>query len=88
MRKFRSLRPEIFNVGPWGFHTNMENKVQSILHVAKTGTAQKIDEQYIDGYTAKLLVTTMHNLSPKNRKKFCNESINEMVAIAYKLVTR
>ena len=88
MRKFRTVRPEIFNVGPWGFHTNMENKVKSILQVAKTGKAQKVDEHYIDGYTAKLLVTVMHQLSPENRKKFCNESVNKMVAIAYQLVTR
>jgi hypothetical protein len=88
MRKFRTVRPEIFNVGPWGFHTNMENKVKSILQAAKTGKAQKVDEQYVDAYTAKLLVTVMHQLSPENRKKFCNESLDKMVAIAYQLVTR
>jgi hypothetical protein len=91
MRRFRMIHPEmfeIFNVGPWGFHTNMEGKIKSILQVAKTGKAQKIDEHYVDGYTAKLLVTVMHQLSPENRKKFCNESVNKMVAIAYQLVTR
>jgi hypothetical protein len=91
MRRFRMVHPEmfeIFNVGPWGFHTNMEGKIKSIINVAKTGKAQKIDEQYIDGYTAKLLVTVMHKLSPENRKKFCNESISKMVATAYQLVTR
>ena len=91
MRRFRVVHPEmfeVFNVGPWGFHTNMEGKIKSILNVAKTGKAQKVDEQYIDGYTARLLITTMHKLSPENRNKFCNESINKMVAIAYKLVTQ
>jgi hypothetical protein len=88
MRKFRTVRPEIFNVGPWGFHTNMEGKVQSILSVAKTGKPAKIDETYVDQYTAKLLITVAHNLSPKNKKEFYNESINKMVEIAYKLVTR
>ncbi len=88
MRKFRTVRPEIFNVGPWGFHTNMENKIQSILKAAKTGTPQKIEETYVDQYTAKLLVTVAHNLSLQNRKKFYNESIDKMVELAYKLVTR
>jgi hypothetical protein len=92
MRKFREIHPEIFtevfNVGPWGFHTNMENKVQSILNVVKTGTPAKIDETYVDQYTAKLLITVAHNLSPQNRNKFYNESINKMVELAYQLVTR
>lgn len=92
MRRFRVIHPEmfeVFNVGPWGFHTNMENnKIKAILHTAKTGEAQKIDEQYIDGFTAKLLVTVAHCLSPENRKKFYNESIGDMVTLAYKLVTR
>ena len=91
MRKFREIHPEIFteifNVGPWGFHTNMESKMEQILTVAKTGIPQKIDEQYIDGYNAKLLVTVMHNLSPENKQKFVNESIDKMIAVAYKMVT-
>jgi hypothetical protein len=88
MRKFRTVRPEIFNVGPWGFHTNMEtSKEEQILHIAKTGKPGKIDERYIDGYTAKLLVTVMHKLTTENRKKFVNESIDKMVAVAYKMVT-
>jgi len=88
MRKFRTLRPEIFNVGPWGFHTNMEGKVESLLNTAKTGQPAKIEETYIDQYTAKLLITVAHNLSPENRKKFYKESINKMVELAYQLVTR
>lgn len=91
MRKFREVHPEIFtevfNVGPWGFHTNMESKMEQILTVAKTGIPQKIDEQYIDGYNAKLLITVMHKLSPENKQKFVNESIDKMIAVAYKMVT-
>lgn len=91
MRQFRNIRPEmfeIFNVGPWGFHTNMEGKIKSIIKVAKSGKAGKIDETYVDGFTAKLLVTVMHKLSTENRKKFLSESVDNMVAIAYKIVTR
>lgn len=92
MRKFRYVHPEMFgegfNVGPWGFHTNMEeSKLSKILHTAKTGEPTKIDETYVDGFTAKLLVTVIHNLSPDNRQKFVNESIDKMVSVAYKMVT-
>ena len=96
MRKFRYIRPEmfteVFNVGPWGFHTNMEentsNKMDVILNVAKTNKPQVIDEQYIDGYTAKLLVTVISKLTPENKQKFIGESVDKMVAIAYKMVTK
>jgi len=66
----------------------MEGKIQSILKAAKTGTPQKIEETYVDQYTAKLLITVAHNLSLKNRKEFYNESIDKMVELAYKLVTK
>ena len=88
MRKFRTVRPEIFNMGSQKTQPTMEEKVQSILNVVKTGNPEKIDEQYVDPFTAKLLITVMHKLSPENRQKFCNESIDKMVAVAYKLVTR
>lgn len=91
MRKFKEKYPEIFteifNVGPWGFHTNMESRMEQILTVAKTGIPQKIDERYIDGFTAKLLITVVHKLSPENKEKFMSESADKMVAVAYKMVT-
>lgn len=88
MRKFRTIHPEIFNVGPWGFHTNMENKIEKLISIAKTGTPQKIDEQYVDSYSAKLLITVLHKLSLENKKKFVNESIDKMIAVAYKIIIR
>jgi hypothetical protein len=88
MRKFRTARPEIFNGGSQKSHTTVEEKVHSILNVVKTGNPKKIDEKYVDPFTAKLLITVIHKLSPENRQKFCNESINKMVAVAYKLVIR
>lgn len=88
MRKFRTVRPEIFNVGPWGVHTNMENnKAKQILKIANTGNTGKVDETYIDKYNARLLVTVMHKLTPENRQKFLGESIDTMIAVAYKMVT-
>lgn len=89
MRKFRTVRPEIFNVGAFGFHTNMENtKVEQILQIAKTGTVGKVDETYLDKFNARLLVTVMHKLNAENRQKFLNESVDKMIAVAYKIVTK
>jgi hypothetical protein len=87
MRKFRYVIPEIFNVGPWGFHTNMENKLESLRSVAESGIPARIDERYVDQFTAKLLVLTADKLSPTNQTKFLNESIDRMMVIAYKMTT-
>lgn len=87
MRKFRKVRPEIFNVGPWGFHTNMENKIDAMREIAKSGTPQKIDEQYVDSFNAKLILTVYDKLSEDNKKAFINESVDRMLAVSYKMVT-
>lgn len=78
MRKFRTQRPEIFT---------KQTKVDSIHEVIRTNRPRQIDNQYIDAFTARLLITTMNNLSDKNRIRFMNESVERMVAIAYKMVT-
>jgi len=87
MRKFRKVRPEIFNVGPWGFHTNMENKIEAVKEIATSGIPQKIDEQYLDAFNAKLILTVYNKLSEDNKKTFINESVDKMIAVAYKMVT-
>lgn len=83
MRQFRNVRPEMFSIPKV-----KENKVSQIIEVVKSGKPRKIDEHYVDKFTAKLLVTVMHKLSPENKEKFCNESVENMVAIAYKMVTK
>lgn len=92
MRNFRHIHPEmydeVFNVGPWGFHTNMEDtKTKKILKIAKTGVADKIDEVYVDAFNAKLLITVMRKLTVENREKFLSESVDKMIAVAYKMMT-
>lgn len=87
MRKFRNVIPEIFNVGAFGFHTNME-AVDAVKKAAWSGQPQKIGEQYIDQYTAKLILTVVDKLSPEKQSVFLSESVDRMVAIAYKTVTR
>lgn len=81
MRKFRQVVPEIFNVGT-------PDKMSAIKAAASTGEPQKVNEQYIDQYTAKLILTVTDKLSPEKQSVFLNESVDKMVAIAYKMVTR
>ena len=87
MRTFRNSLPEIFNVGAFGFHTNME-AVDTIRQAADTGTPQRINERYVDQFTAKLILTVLDRLSPEKQSMFLNESVDKMVAIAYKMVTK
>jgi hypothetical protein len=83
MRKFKTIRPEIFLTNP-----SNTDKIKTILTVVKTGKPQKIDEQYVDVFTAKLLATVLHKLTPTNKQKFISESIDRMVAVAYKMITQ
>lgn len=81
MRKFRTVVPEIYNVGT-------PDKMDAIKKAAHTGEPQKVNEQYVDGFTAKLILTVTEKLSPEKRNAYLNESVDRMVAIAYKMVTR
>lgn len=83
MRKFRQQQPEIFTKQP-----GSTDKLKEIQSVVKTGTVRKIDEQFVDVFTAKLLLTVARKLHPEKREVFTNKPINEMVAIAYKMVTK
>jgi hypothetical protein len=83
MRKFRQTIPEIFNVGP-----HMNNKLDTIGQIASTGKPQKVDEHYVDAFTAKLILTVAHKLGPDQHAAFANESVDRMVAIAYKMATK
>jgi hypothetical protein len=88
MRKFRTVRSEIFNVGPWGFHTNMENKMEQLKAAARTNIPQKIEEHYVDGFTAKLVLTVLNNLPTESQQKLLSESTPTMVAVAYKMAVK
>lgn len=84
MRKFRTEYPEVFTHQQ---ALDVKSKMDKIQETFRTGIPQRIDDKYIDGFTAKLLVTVMNNLSDTNRDKFVNESLDKMVAVAYKVVT-
>lgn len=84
MRKFRTLHPGIFTNK---LHTATD-KLEAIVDVANSGVPRKIDEHYVDMFTAKLLLTTHKNLSRNNKERFLRESIPNMVVLAYNTVTK
>ena len=49
--------------------------------------AEYIRGQLVDQYTANLIKTVLNNLHEDNQKIFLAKSVDEMVAIAYKMVT-
>jgi hypothetical protein len=82
MRKFRQTIPEIFNVGPWGFHTNMENKEETLHEIIRTKSPRKINGEVVDQFTAKLLLRVLYELAPANRDKFLSYPVEKMYAVA------
>lgn len=83
MRKFRKIRPEIFkNMNSGG------GKLKKIAAIAKTGTPQRIDEHYLDKFNARLILSTLRQLSPENKKRYIAESVPTMVHLAHKVFIR
>lgn len=74
--------------------STLKDVVESPAYIAET--LQEIIEkkrpdyvkgQLIDNYTAALLQTVLNNLHESNQQVFLSKSINEMVALAYTMVT-
>lgn len=75
-------------------HAGLKEIIESPSYITETlndimeyKTPEHIKGVLVDHYTAALLKTVITNLSESNRQKFVSKSIDEMVAIAYKMVT-
>lgn len=75
-------------------HTGLKEIVQSSTYITETlndivenKTPEHIKGVLVDHYTASLLKAVITNLNESNKEKFISKSVNEMVAIAYKMVT-
>ena len=75
-------------------HANLKNVVESFAYIHETVNeivqykkADYIRGQLVDQYTANLIKTVLNNLHEDNQKIFLAKSVDEMVAIAYKMVT-
>lgn len=83
MRKFKNVIPEVFNVGPWGFHTNMEETTEDVLReVISTGIPRQVNGHFVDQFTAALIVRLMNELAETNRKKLLSFPTPKMYSLA------
>lgn len=56
-------------------------------HTAKTGTPLHYKGDTIDKFTANMILSVAKKLNEHNRKELFRRPLNEMVAIAYKVLT-
>lgn len=68
--------------------TDMSSDVLKTLHrIVETKQPDYVKGKLIDTYTATLLCTVSTKLNEANQRKFTAKSLDEMVALAYKMVT-
>jgi hypothetical protein len=84
-------------------HNNMKHNIQNHIreklyssptfmrlvleHTAKTGTPLQYKGETIDKFTANMILVVAKKLNENNRKELFCRPLNEMVAIAYKVLT-
>jgi hypothetical protein len=67
---------------------NLVHKVVDALHdIVETRQPNYVKGSLVDVYSASLLYTVCSKLNEDNQIKFTAKSLDEMVAISYKLVT-
>lgn len=75
-------------------HTELAEIFHSVAYITDTlkyivehNTPDYVKGVLIDRYTASLLLTVFSKLNEENQKKFVKQTINEMVAVSYKILT-
>lgn len=64
-----------------------ENIEQTLKQIVESDTPNYIKGKMIDTFTAKMLLTVVRKLNEENKQQLFGRSINEMVAVAYKVLT-
>lgn len=90
----KSISPEDAKKYASTSHAGLKEIVESSTYITETindivehKTPEHIKGVLVDHYTASLLKAVITNLNEFNKEKFVSKSVNEMVAIAYKMVT-
>lgn len=65
----------------------MRNTPEILEEIIRQKTPGRIKGQLVDHYTAALIQTVYNKLHENNKKVFLSKTVDEMVAIAYKMVT-
>jgi hypothetical protein len=60
---------------------------QLIREADNSNVPVKVKGKYIDGYTAKLISLTLDNLTENNKLSLLENSMDEIVALSYKIIT-
>lgn len=73
--------------------SHLKNVVESPAYITETlqeiiekGRPDYIKGRLVDNYTASLIKTVLDNLHENNKKIFLSKSLDEMVALSYKMV--
>ena len=73
-----------------GLHevVNTPSYIRETLHeIIETKRPDYVKGRLVDTYTASLLSTVFNKLNETNQQKFVSKSLDQMVALAYKMVT-
>jgi len=65
----------------------IENVEQTLTRIVESNTPDYVKGKMIDTFTATMLLTVVRKLNEDNKKQLFSRSINEMVAVAYKVLT-
>jgi len=66
----------------------MKKSVSDTLHqIIESGTAGVVKGKIIDSFTASMILTVANKLTPVNQRELYRRPINEIVAVAYKILT-
>lgn len=66
----------------------MTHEVETTLkQIVESGQAAEVKGKTIDTFTAAMLMTVVNKLNEENKQQLFSRSINEMVAVAYKVLT-
>lgn len=68
------------------FHS-IEYIVDTLHYIVEHNKVDYVKGTLIDKYTASLLLTVFNKLNESNQQKFVKRSLNEMVALAYTILT-
>jgi hypothetical protein len=79
-------------------HDTLKEILHTILHspayteetlreIAITKIPAQVKGQLVDVFTAQMLVTVMNKLNEQNKNTLLQSSLNEMVAVSYKILT-
>jgi hypothetical protein len=60
---------------------------ESIKDIIETNEVIEIKGQVVDKYTATMIQTVLDGLNENNKKALLSKSLNEIVAVAYKVLT-